>query len=142
MTDPGEWGFEIEVVCSAPEFPERRLFDEAGGPPPEEMIVQEAVSPQESEGKAKEPPPKGPPAFEPEFQEYQQELAEHNRIGSAIALGASVLILVAALIPAVGRLSIIGSGPMLGGELMLLYGVILALQAQSPLLRFSRWSPA
>ena len=46
------------------------------------------------------------------------------------------MILVAALIPAVGRLPIIGSGPMLGGELMLLYGVILTLQAQSPLLMF------
>ena len=100
---PPSWGFGIGVVYPALEFPERELFDEPGGPPPEEMIVEETVSPQESEGKAKEPPPKGPPAFEPEFQEYHQELAEHNRIGSAIALGASVLTLVAALIPAVGR---------------------------------------
>ena len=84
-------GFGIEVVYPAPEFPERELFDEPGGTPPE-MIVEETVPLQQSEGKAKEPPLKRPSEFEPEFQEYQQELAEHNRIGSVIALGASVLI--------------------------------------------------
>jgi hypothetical protein len=130
-------GFGIEVVYPAPEFPERELFDGPGEPPPEEMIVEETVSPQESEGKAKEPPPKDlPPESKLGFQEYERELAEHNRIGSVIALGVSVLILVAALIPFVGRLPVIGGGLMLGGVLTLLYGVILAIQAQSPLLRF------
>jgi hypothetical protein len=130
-------GFGIEVVYPAPEFPERELFDGPGEPPPEEMIVEETVSPQESEVKAKESPPKDlPPESGLGFQEYERELAEHNRIGSVIALGASVLILVAALIPFVGRLPVIGGGLMLGGVLTLLYGVILAIQAQSPLLRF------
>jgi hypothetical protein len=130
-------GFGIEVVYPAPEFPERELFDGPGEPPPEEMIVEETVSPQESEEKAKEPPPKDlPPQSGLGFQEYERELAEHNRIGSVIALGASVLILVAALIPVVGLLPVIGGGLMLGGVLTLLYGVILAIQAQSPLLRF------
>jgi hypothetical protein len=46
-----------------------------------------------------------------------------------LALG----VLVAAF---VGRLPVIGGGLMLGGVLTLLYGVILAIQAQSPLLRF------
>jgi hypothetical protein len=129
-------GFGIEVIYPAPEFPERELFDGPGEPPPE-MIVEETVSPQESEGKAKEPPPKDlPPESGLGFQEYERELAEHNRIGSVIALGASVLILVAALIPVVGRLPVIGGGLMLGGVLTLLYGVILTIQAQSPLLRF------
>jgi hypothetical protein len=46
-----------------------------------------------------------------------------------LALG----VLVAAF---VGRLPVIGGGLMLGGVLTLLYGVTLAIQAQSPLLRF------
>ena len=129
-------GFGIEVIYPAPEFPERELFDGPGEPPPE-MIVEETVPPQESEEKTKEPPPKDlPPESKLGFQEYERELAEHNRLGSVIALGASVLILVAALIPFVGRLPVIGGGLMLGGVLTLLYGVILAIQAQSPLLRF------
>ena len=130
-------GFGIEVVYPAPEFPERELIDGPGEPPPEKVIVEETVPPQESEEKTKEPPPKDlPPESKLGFQEYERELAEHNRLGSVIALGASVLILVAALIPFVGRLPVIGGGLMLGGVLTLLYGVILAIQAQSPLLRF------
>lgn len=75
----------------------------------------------------------GPP---PEIAAYERELAEHNRIAAPIAIVAAVLILVASLIPRLGRLPVISSGVTLGGVLTLFYGVILALQTQSPLLRF------
>lgn len=131
-------GFGIEVFYPTPGFPEGPFADRPGGPPPEVEDTVPAELPPDAE---EEPPPKGPPPdFEPglppEISAYERELAEHNRVASPVAIGAAVLILVAGLIPRLGRLPVIGSGVTLGGVLTLFYGVILALQTQSPLLRF------
>ena len=67
---------------------------------------------------------------------YQQRLSYHHEVASAVALVAAVALLLVGLVPRIGRLPVIGQGVTLGGVLTLLYGIVLAVQTQSELLRF------
>ena len=74
--------------------------------------------------------------FQREMDAYEKEFDAHNRVASAVAIGLAVSILVAGLVPAIGRLPAIGDGVTLGGVLVLIYGAILAILTRSELLRF------
>lgn len=116
-------GFGIEAAYPSPEFPEDGFMGGPmmeGGPgeePSPEFIEQER-------------------RFQTEMETYQQRLSDHHEVASAIAIVAAVLMLLAGLVPRVGRLPVIGQGVTLGGVLTLLYGIVLAVQTQSELLRF------
>ena len=75
--------------------------------------------------------------FQAEMEAYQQRLSDHHEVASAIALVASVAMLLTSLLYRVGRLPVIGQGLALGGVLTLLYGIVLAVRTQSELLRFA-----
>ena len=116
-------GFGIEVAYPSPEFPEDPYMEG----PMMEGIPGEEPSPEFIEEQRR---------FETEMAAYQQRLSDHHEVASAIAIVAAVLMLLVGLVPRVGRLPVIGQGITLGGVLTLLYGIVLAVQTQSELLRF------
>lgn len=116
-------GFGIEAAYPSPAFPEHPYSSGMIGPePPGEQPSSEFIEAEQR--------------FQTEMENYQQRLSDHHRIASAIALVAAVLMLLTGLLPRVGRLPVIGQGVTLGGVLTLLYGIVLAVQTQSELLRF------
>ena len=116
-------GFGIEAAYPSPAFPEDPYSSGMIGPgSPGEQPSPEFIQAEQR--------------FQTEMEIYQQRLSDHHRIASTIALVAAVLMLLAGLLPRVGRLPVIGSGVTLGGVLTLLYGIVLAVQTQSELLRF------
>lgn len=117
-------GFGIEVAYPSPEFPEDPYME---GPMMEGGIPGEEPSPEFVEEQRR---------FQTEMEAYQQRLSDHHEVAAAIAIAAAVLMLLAGLVPRVGRLPVIGQGITLGGVLTLLYGIVLAVQTQSELLRF------
>ena len=116
-------GFGIEAAYPSPEFPEEPYM--AG--PMMEGAPGEEPSPEFIESERR---------FQTEMEAYQQRLSDHHEVASSIALVAAVSLLLAGLVPRVGRLPVIGQGVTLGGVLTLLYGIVLAVQTQSELLRF------
>jgi hypothetical protein len=121
--------FGIEAVYPAPESPEDAALAEQAPPTP---------SIDENGPSSTEAPPGSPDEaqFQSQVGAYQQNLANHDRIASIIAIAVAVAILIAALITRVSRLPVIGDGVTLGGVLTLFYGMILAIQAPSELLGF------
>jgi hypothetical protein len=120
-------GFGIEAVYPAPESPEDAALAEQA--PPTSSIGEN--------GPSTEPPGSPDEAqFQSQVGAYQQELANHDRIASVIAIVVAVAILIAGLITHVSRLPVIGDGVTLGGVLTLFYGMILAIQTPSDLLGF------
>lgn len=118
-------GFGIEAVYPAPESPEDAALAEQAPPTP--SIDENGPSSTESPGSPDEA------QFQSQVGAYQQELANHDRIASIIAVVVAVAILIAALITRISRLPVIGDGVTLGGVLTLFYGIILAIQAPSGL---------
>jgi hypothetical protein len=118
-------GFGIEAFYPTPESPQDATL--AGEISPSPSADRDVPS-------ATEPPPQLP--GDTAIGGYEQELADHDRIASVVAIVAAVLILVAGLIPRIGLLPVIGDGVTLGGVLTLFYGMGLALQAPGGLLGF------
>lgn len=118
-------GFGIEAAYPSPTFPEDPY---AAGPMMGPEFPGEEPSPEFIEAQRK---------FQTEMEAYQQRLSDHHEVASAISLVAAVALLLASLLPQVGRLPVIGQGVALGGVLTLLYGIVLAVQTQNELLRFA-----
>ena len=117
-------GFGIEAAYPSPAFPDDPYSSGAAMGP---ELPGEEPSPEFVEAERR---------FQTEMEGYQQRLSDHHEVASAVAIAAAVLMLLAGLVPRVGRLPVIGQGVTLGGVLTLLYGVVLAVQTQSELLRF------
>ena len=117
-------GFGIEAAYPSPAFPEDPY---AAGPMTGPEFPGEEPSPEFVEAERR---------FQTEMEAYQQRLSDHHEVASAVALVAAVALLLVGLVPRIGRLPVIGQGVTLGGVLTLLYGIVLAVQTQSELLRF------
>ncbi|CAN5694331.1 hypothetical protein BH24ACT20_BH24ACT20_03200 [soil metagenome] len=66
---------------------------------------------------------------------YQNRISDYNRVVSAIAIGAAVLLLVSGIVW-VSRLPVIGDGATLGAVFTLFYGLIRAFMTDSERFRF------
>lgn len=90
-------GFGIEAAYPSPAFPEEPY--RAGPMTIEGGIPGEEPSPEFVEEERR---------FQPEMEAYQQRLSDHHEVASAFAIVAAVLMLLAGLVPRVGRLPVIG----------------------------------
>lgn len=135
-------GFGIEAVYPSPSYPDDEMFF---GPAHGEGVAiaqEEVVSQEPLPGEFAEPPPIPPEEVEAEaeymreMRTYQEELSQHHRVASLLAIGAAALILLLGQVPRFRRLPVIGDGLTLGGLLTLVYGLALGIQVDSNLFRF------
>ncbi len=124
-------GLGIETFYPAPQSPEDVALSQEA-PPPLPPIDEDTPP-----GGAQTPPGiPGDPGLQSPIEAYEQELDNHDRVASVVAILVALLILVAGLLFSFSRLQIINDGVTLGGVLTLLYGIILATRAPSGLLGF------
>lgn len=115
-------GSGIDAFYPSPEPPED----------PKTKAIQSSLTPEKQKEQREQKA-----AYEEQKVAYKEEISGYNRVASLIAVGAAVLILAAVpLSRGVGIPQAMRDGMALGGVLTLLYGLILALQAESEVLRF------
>lgn len=110
-------GFGISAFYPQPEPPEYPAELEFSGPEPTEEEKELMAEQREKE------------------EAYQEQSSDYNRVVSAVAIGAAVLLLVSSILW-VSEMPVIGDGTTLGAVFTLFYGLIRAFMTDSEQFRF------